>query len=127
VTKAKLEGLFAEELSRLQPTPGSMRLLKESVLAIWKTRQASLRADMAAAERNAHAVQQKLDHLAETFLFDRSIGIETQGPPQRLREGLTLDGQRFVGTAATAPAFSYLRFRPRVKEWWTRPSEVGTG
>ena len=24
-------------------------------------------------------------------------------------EGMTFDGQRFVGTAATAPAFSYLR------------------
>ena len=52
VTKAKLEGLFADELSRLQPTPGYMRLLKESVLQIWKTRQASVRADVAAAERS---------------------------------------------------------------------------
>ena len=36
VTKAKLEGLFADELTLLQPTPGYMRLLKESVLQIWK-------------------------------------------------------------------------------------------
>jgi hypothetical protein len=34
VTKAKLEGLFADELALLQPTPGYMRLLKESVLQI---------------------------------------------------------------------------------------------
>ena len=30
VTKAQLEGLFADELALLQPTPGYMRLLKES-------------------------------------------------------------------------------------------------
>ena len=39
VTKAKLEGLFADELSLLQPTAGYMRLLKESVLQIWKARK----------------------------------------------------------------------------------------
>jgi hypothetical protein len=36
VSKAMLEGLFADELALLQPTPGYMRLLKESVLQIWK-------------------------------------------------------------------------------------------
>jgi DNA invertase Pin-like site-specific DNA recombinase len=36
ITKGKLEGLFADELALLQPTPGYMRLLKESVLQIWK-------------------------------------------------------------------------------------------
>jgi hypothetical protein len=34
VTKAKLEGLLRDELALLQPTPGYMRLLKESVLPI---------------------------------------------------------------------------------------------
>src|SRR5688572_6884917 len=34
VTKTKLEGLFADELALLQPSPGYMRLLKESVLQI---------------------------------------------------------------------------------------------
>ena len=42
VTKAKLEGLFADELALLQPTPGYMRLLKESVLQIWKARKAAV-------------------------------------------------------------------------------------
>jgi site-specific DNA recombinase len=32
ITKGKLEGLFANELALLQPTPGYMRLLKESLL-----------------------------------------------------------------------------------------------
>src|SRR4029450_9474151 len=31
VTKAKLEGLFVDELARLQPSAGYMRLLKDSV------------------------------------------------------------------------------------------------
>jgi hypothetical protein len=39
VTKARLEGLFVDELERLQPTPGYMRLLKESVLQVWHERK----------------------------------------------------------------------------------------
>jgi site-specific DNA recombinase len=91
VTKAKLETLFTDELARLQPTPGYMRLLKESVLAIWKTRQASIRVDLAQAQRTADAIQQKLDRLDEAFLFQRSIDIETYDRhAERLREALTL-------------------------------------
>jgi site-specific DNA recombinase len=91
VTKAKLETLFTDELARLQPTPGYMRLLKESVLGIWKARQASLRADLAQAQRTADAIQQKLDRLDEAFLFQRSIDIETYDRhAERLREELTL-------------------------------------
>lgn len=43
ITKATLEGLFADELAKFQPTPGYMRLLKESVLQIWKARKAAVR------------------------------------------------------------------------------------
>jgi site-specific DNA recombinase len=49
VTKAKLEGLFADELAQLQPTPGYMRLLKESVLQIWKARKAAVREEIVGA------------------------------------------------------------------------------
>jgi hypothetical protein len=77
VTKAKLEGLFADELARLQPTPGYMRLLKESVLQIWKARGAAVREEVAQAERAAKAIQEKLDRLDEAFLFERSVDIET--------------------------------------------------
>jgi len=142
-----------------------MRMLNESVLGIWKARQASVRAELAQAQRTADAIQQKLDRLDEAFLFQRSIDIETYDRhAERLREELTLariakhsteldeldvegilafaervlpraadlwvqapldqrrrfqqlffpegmafDGQRFVGTEATAPDFSYLR------------------
>jgi len=47
VSKAKLEGLFADELALLQPTRGSMRLLKESVPRIWKARKAAVRDELA--------------------------------------------------------------------------------
>jgi hypothetical protein len=57
VSKAMLEGLFADELALLQPTPGYMRLLKESVLQIWKARKAVVREELANAERTAKAIR----------------------------------------------------------------------
>ena len=77
VTKATLEGLFADELAVLQPTPGYMRLLKGSVLQIWEARKAAVRDEIATAERAAKVIQEKLDRLDEAFLFERSIDIDT--------------------------------------------------
>jgi hypothetical protein len=66
-----------------------MRLLKESVLRIWKARKAAVREELDRAERAAKAIQEKLDHLA--FLFERSIDIETYDRhAEKLREELTL-------------------------------------
>jgi site-specific DNA recombinase len=65
VPKAKLEGLFADELALLQPSPGYMRLLKESVLQIWKARKATVRDELANAERVAKGIQEKLDRLPD--------------------------------------------------------------
>jgi hypothetical protein len=102
--KAKLEGLFADELALLQPTSGYMRLLKESVLQIWKARKAAVSEEIAIAERSAKAIQDKLNRLDEAFLFERSIDIETYGRhAEKLREELTL------ARIDPAPAFSYLR------------------
>ena len=68
-----------------------MRLLKESVLQVWKARQAEVRSDIANAERQARAIQNKLDRLDEAFLFERSIGIETYDRhSEKLRAELTL-------------------------------------
>jgi Recombinase zinc beta ribbon domain len=91
LTKAKLEGLFTDELALLQPTPGYMRLLKESVLQIWKAPKAAVRDEIANAERAAKAIQDKLDRLDEAFLFERSIDLETYDRhAEKLREELTL-------------------------------------
>ena len=68
-----------------------MRLLKESVLQIWKARKAAVREEIAIAERAAKAIQDKLDRLDEAFLFERSIDIETYDRhAEKLREELTL-------------------------------------
>lgn len=77
VPKATLEGLFADELALLQPAPGYMRLLKESVLRIWKARKAAVREELDGAERAAKTIHEKLDRLDEALLFEPSIDIET--------------------------------------------------
>ena len=128
VTKAKLEGLFADELALLQPSPGYMRLLKESVLQIWKARKAAVREQIASAERAAKAIQDKLDRLDEAFLFERSINIETYDRhTEKLREELTLaridrhsgqlDELDVVGILAFAE-----RVLPRAADLWVQAS-----
>ena len=87
------EGLFAEELALLQPTPGYMRLLKESVLPIWKARKAAVREELANADRVT-----KLS-LASWTAFQQLF----------FPDGIAFDGKSFVRTGVTAPAFSYLR------------------
>jgi hypothetical protein len=68
-----------------------MRLLKESVLQIWKARKAAVREEIANADRAAKSIQDKLDRLDEAFLFERSIDIETYDRhAEKLREELTL-------------------------------------
>ena len=91
VTKGKLESLFTAELARLQPSPGYMRLLRESVVQVWKGRKEAVRADVADAGRRAQAVQKKLDRLDEAFLFEQSIDIDVYDRhAEKLRQELTL-------------------------------------
>jgi site-specific DNA recombinase len=81
VSKARLEGLFADELgpaaadSRLHaPTQGVRAAHLEST----KGSQ-----ELDRSERAAKAIQEKRDRLDEAFLFERSIDIETYGPARR--------------------------------------------
>jgi hypothetical protein len=128
VTKAKLEGLFADELSLLQPSPGYMRLLKESVLQIWKARKAAVRDELANAERVAKAIQEKLDRLDEAFLFERSIEIETYDRhAEKLREELTLARiDRHSGQLEELDVEGILAFAervlPRAADLWLQAS-----
>jgi len=46
IAKARLEGLFVDELERLQPTPGYIRLLKESILTVWHERKTAVRNEL---------------------------------------------------------------------------------
>jgi hypothetical protein len=116
VTKAKLEGLFADELALLQPTPGYMRLLKESVLQVWKARRAAVREELATAERAAKAIQDKLRRLDEAFLFERSVDVETYDRhAEKLREELTLARiDRHLGQLDELDAEGILAFAERV-------------
>jgi site-specific DNA recombinase len=91
ISKTKLEGLFVEELERLQPTPGYMRLIKESVLRVWHERKAAIKSDTADQERRVKAIHQKLDRLDEAFIFAKTIDLDTyERQRDRLREELTL-------------------------------------
>jgi hypothetical protein len=91
ITSAKLEGLFVDELERFQPTPGYIRLLKESVLRVWQEREGMVKNEVDYVDRKANAIQQKLDRLDDAFIFARSIDLETyERQRDRLREELTL-------------------------------------
>ena len=80
-----------DELERFQPTPGYMRLLKESVLRVWHDRKAVVKTEVAGAEHRAKAIQQKLDRLDDAFIYKESIDLGTyERQRDRLREELTL-------------------------------------
>ena len=91
VTKAKLEGLFVDELRLLQPSPGYMRLVNDRILSIWQQMRAEVHVRVADADRHAKAVQQKLDRLDDAFLFAKSIDQATyQRQLDKVRQELTL-------------------------------------
>lgn len=128
ISKAKLEELFVDELARLQPTVGFMRLVKDRVL------HASTAQRIAEVERSQKAIREKLNRLDEAFLYERTIDIDTYDRHRdKLREELTLaqkvcfpegvrfDGKTLVGTGTTLPVFQLLKpcFRTRKKIWWT--------
>ena len=91
ISKAKLEELFVEELARLQPTAGFMRLVNDRVLSAWREMQGDAKQRIAEIERRQKAIREKLDRLDQAFLFERSIDIETYDRHgDTLREELTL-------------------------------------
>jgi site-specific DNA recombinase len=91
ISKTKLEELFVDELTRLQPTPGFMRLVKDRVLSAWREMQGDAKQRVAEIERRQKAIREKLDRLDQAFLFERSIDIETYDRHRdKLREELTL-------------------------------------
>ena len=91
VTKATLEGAFADELALLQPTPGYMRLVKDRVIYVWEQECAAARERTAEQDRRLKATRLKLDRLDEAFLYSESIDLDTYTRQRdRLREELTL-------------------------------------
>ena len=91
ISKTRLEELFVDELARLQPTAGFMRLVKDRVLTAWREMQGDARKRVAEIERKQKAIREKLDRLDQAFLFERSIDIDTYDRHRdKLREELTL-------------------------------------
>lgn len=91
VNKAKLEGLFVDELALLPPTPGYMRLVKDRILCVWEQRRAEAKDRTTEQQRRVSAIQQKLDKLDEAFLYAEAIDVTTYGRQRdKLREELTL-------------------------------------
>ena len=128
VSKATLEGAFADELALLQPSTGYMRLVKDRILYVWEQRQAEAMDRTAEQERRVKAVQQKLDRLDDAFLFAESIDRTSyERQRDRLREELTLaridhhaeavdelDVQGILAFAA--------RILPRASDLWVQAS-----
>ena len=91
VSKAALEGAFADELALLQPSAGYMRLVKDRILYAWEQQRAEAKDRTVEQDRRVKAVQQKLDRLDDAFLFAQSIDRTSyERQRDRLREELTL-------------------------------------
>jgi site-specific DNA recombinase len=91
ISKTKLEELFVDELTRLQPTPGFMRLVKDRVMHAWRELKADAAQRIAEIERRHKAIRERLDRLDAAFLYERSIDIDTYDRHRdKLREELTL-------------------------------------
>ena len=91
ISKAVLEGAFADELALLQPTAGYMRLIKDRILYLWEQRRAEAKGKTAEQEKRVKAIQQKLDRLDDAFLFAETIDSKScERQRDRLREELTL-------------------------------------
>jgi len=91
VSKAKLEGLFVDELALLQPTAGYMRLVKDRVLYVWQQLTSEVKDRAAEVQRRVKAVQQKLDRLDEAFLYALTIDLTSyERQRDKLREELTI-------------------------------------
>lgn len=91
ISKAKLEDLFVDELARLQPTAGCMRLVKDRVVHAWREMKTDAAQRIAQIEQKQRAIREKLDRLDAAFLYERSIDIETYDRHRgKLREELTI-------------------------------------
>ncbi len=89
--KAKLEGLFVDELARLQPSEGYMRLVKTRVVQVWDRARTDVKEKAEAVERCIKTIRQRIDRLDNAFLYEQSIDIDTYDRhKERLTEELTL-------------------------------------
>ncbi len=128
VSKAALEGAFADELALLQPTAGYMRLVKDRILHVWEQRRAEANDRTVEEQRRVSVIQQKMDKLDEAFLYSEAIDVTTYGRQRdKLREELTfakidhhaeaVDELDVEGILAFAE-----RILPRASDLWVQAS-----
>jgi DNA invertase Pin-like site-specific DNA recombinase len=75
--KTELEGLFADELKWLQPSPDYMRMLKDVIIKDWRARKDAVEREQADLARQAVLLKQRINRLDEAFLFEKTIDIDT--------------------------------------------------
>ncbi len=118
VSKAKLEGLFVDELRWLQPTPGYLRVLKERVMTIWYERKAAANRDKSEVERRVATLQQRLDRLEEAFIIIQSIDHASyERQRDKLRQELALENID-LHTAETDQLDGLAPVDSQMKVWW---------
>ena len=101
VSKAVLEGAFADELALLQPSAGYMRLVKDRILYVCEQRRAEAKDRTGEQEKRVKLIQQKLDRLDDAFLFAQSIDAQSY---ERQRDRLREERARLLA-AVTAHGF----------------------
>jgi len=70
IAKTKLEEMFVDEVTKLQPTVGFMRLVKDRALHAWREMKADANQRVVEVERRQKAIHEKLDRLDEAFLYE---------------------------------------------------------
>jgi hypothetical protein len=94
VSKAALEGAFADELALLQPSAGYMRLVKDRILYVWEQRRAEAKEPSFETEMRSAAAG-GWDSAAAT-----ANGTTAAGPCARVPFGLVAgDRARKIGPA----------------------------
>ena len=91
IARSGLEGLFVEELRLLQPSASYLRLVNDRILATYQQIRSEVRQRAGEADRHVHAIQKKLDHLDDAFLFTKSIDQATyERQRDKVRQDLAL-------------------------------------
>lgn len=79
ITKTDLENGFVEFLERLQPRPEYVKLFNEIVLDVWKERQVQNVTLNASLKHHIEDLNERMERLNETFIYQRAIDRETCG------------------------------------------------
>jgi hypothetical protein len=80
--------MFVDELTKLQPTVGFMRLVKDRALHAWREMKADAKQRVVEVKRRQKAIHEELDRLDEAFLHERTIDIERYDRRPTLRFAL---------------------------------------